>query len=337
MGQPPIYTTEPMITRALAAEIRHDPGRFVELLRQRTGRRDLGEVPLVRCEGIELIDVELTFGTADDPLIVGIEAKLDHALTREQVDRQLARIPHVVVLLPDIRDTPSWVHDDARLSSISWAEALGCFNGPRLTEADIASIPLQKRHVERHFQQLPLIANPLTGWFVSIERNGAGLPAILMTSPRLPDGRELRCQLQMVGRSMPQSLSDARFEYFLGVSIEDEEVEFPDPATIETAPAWITSLRSLRDEVIADGIEDLLIDTSRPGTGRSLYGKRKLQLITKYAPDSTWIAKGYRDWALGVKSKKVDIDRLDKIAKLLAGLAARWFEVEFQRQQDSGR
>ena len=337
MTRIPIYTSEPMVTRALAAEMRHDPKRFVELLHQRTGLSGIRGIPQMRCEGVELIDIELTFATSGEPLIVGIEAKFDHALTREQIDRQLSRLAHVVVLLPDEGDTPQWVLEHDRLSSMTWTEALACFSESRLSAEDVGSIPLQKRRIERRLERLPLVLAPPQGWFVQVARNGAGLPAILMTSPRLPDGSELRAQLQVVGRSMPQDLEGVRFEYFLGVAIEDEETAFPDPEKVEAAPAWIVSLRNLRDKVLVNDLDSLLIDTSRPGAGRSLYGKRKLQLITKHAPDSTWIAKGYRDWALGVKSRKVSVDRLEDLASLLEELATRWFEAESQRQMNASR
>lgn len=333
MAALPIYTTEPMVTRALGAEIRHDPQRFVELLRRLTGLEGVNGIPVVRCEGAELIDVELTFGPSGAPLTVGIEAKLDHALTKAQVDRQLEQLAHVVVLVPADEDVPDWVHEHSRLSGMTWAEALSCFTGSRLTVEDIASIPLQKRQIERRFQQLPLVRQPPLGWFVSIERNGAGLPAVLVTSPKLPDGRELRAQLQVVGRGMSKEAGTVRFEYFLGISIGEEEAEFPDPDVVDTPPKWIASLTCLRDEVIGNQGETLLIDQSNPRAGKSIYGPRKIGLIKRFAPESIWLAKGYRDWALGAKSKKVDLGRLDDVSSTLSKLALDWFAAEEARQQ----
>lgn len=57
----PIYTTEPMVTRALATEIRHDPASFVRHLENRARLRSFGAFDQVRCEGDERIDVLLEF------------------------------------------------------------------------------------------------------------------------------------------------------------------------------------------------------------------------------------------------------------------------------------
>ncbi len=333
MSQVPIYTTEPMVTRALAAEIRHAPETFVRLLAKRSGATEIKGTPAVRCEGVELTDVELTFPAGANSFVVGIEAKLDHALTQGQIVRQLAALDHVIVLLPSELDVPEWVSTTERLSVLTWGEALGCFGGSRLTLADISSIPLQKRQVERVLQGIPLVTRPLDSWFTAVERNGAGMPAVLMTSPELPNGREIRAQVQVVGRRLAADVSKTRIEYFLGISVKDNEADFPDSSVVDHEPGWITSLKTLRDVLASDGGDTFRIDQRRPGAGKSLNGKRKLALINRHAPESTWIAKGYRDWALGVKSQKVALNQAAEISSLLGELASRWFVKELERQQ----
>lgn len=103
MTQTTIYRTEPMATRALGAEIRHDHERFVQLLERVSGKQ-LGSFEKVECEvphkdvetewGTVRLDVQLTF----DSGLVGIEAKLDHELTERQVDAQLEALGDTGVL-----------------------------------------------------------------------------------------------------------------------------------------------------------------------------------------------------------------------------------------------
>jgi hypothetical protein len=80
LGKSPIYTQETMVTRALAAEIRHSPGPFIQLLEKRTGLTGVGELESIRCEGKADVDLELTFSNLAD-YSLGIEAKIDHELT----------------------------------------------------------------------------------------------------------------------------------------------------------------------------------------------------------------------------------------------------------------
>jgi hypothetical protein len=59
----PIYTTEPMATRALAAEIRHADDEITALLEQRFNLEQgtLNALIDVQCEAIEKIDVLLIY------------------------------------------------------------------------------------------------------------------------------------------------------------------------------------------------------------------------------------------------------------------------------------
>src|SRR5690606_23046405 len=101
---------------------------------------------------------------------------------------------------------------------ITWKEALSTFNGSRLTMQDVLSIKLSKSKVEEILRQLDLGAS-IPGWWVDVQRNGNGNPAIVLHSPALPDGRTLRGQLQVTGRTTPDRLEDVRFEGFFGVEV----------------------------------------------------------------------------------------------------------------------
>ncbi len=63
-----------MVTRALAAEIRHDASRFLELLYARSGEATFGRLQTVTCEAEQNIDVKLEFDReGSSPYRVGIE------------------------------------------------------------------------------------------------------------------------------------------------------------------------------------------------------------------------------------------------------------------------
>lgn len=326
-----------MATRALAAEIRHDPSRFLELLRKQTGLSSLPGNPDVRCEGSGLVDVELVFTLGTPVFRVGMEAKLDHEATEEQATSQLTSLRvggadgHLVLLLPRVDDAPRWARNNPSISVITWSETLQSFKDSRLTAEDIDAIPLQKRQVERILTGLPLHLNPPAGWTVKSQRTGSGMPALLLESESSLLGKALRGQLQVAGRPMPTNLEDVRFEYFLGVSIDDPETDLPEPASTGQAPPWLETLIILRDRVIGEQPARYLVNTGRPRAGRSDLGHRKVALAKKFAPESTWLAKGYIDWAIGIKSNKVPREQLGPIAELLGDLAGRWVEVENER------
>ncbi|MFM9735768.1 PDDEXK-like family protein, partial [Streptomyces niveiscabiei] len=81
----------------------------------------LGRLADVRAEhGAEKIDVALTFG--DPEYVVGIEAKFDHTLTEDQVDRELNAANHLVVLLLDRAHAPEWLPKKDRVSVMTWEE-----------------------------------------------------------------------------------------------------------------------------------------------------------------------------------------------------------------------
>lgn len=107
-----IFTTEPLATRALAAEIRHDDTRFVAKLADVVDGGRLGQFTDVRAEyGAQKIDIALHF--TDPQFVVGVEAKFDHTLTEEQVDRELTVADHLVVLLLEKEHAPEWLPQKA--------------------------------------------------------------------------------------------------------------------------------------------------------------------------------------------------------------------------------
>lgn len=215
-----------MVTRALAAEIRHAPESFITFLQEHTGLDGLGELESVRCEGRANVDVELTSRNRAG-YSLGIEAKFDHELTPQQISSELEVHGHLVLVLPSIDAVPRWLAEEDRVIVMTWSEMLDCFTDCRITDEDIDSIPLSKLAVEILLNKLELQDRFPTDWYVRAKRTDGGLPAILVKSPWLPNGRIMVGQLQVSGKSMLATKDDVRLNYSFGVAVDDDDEDFP--------------------------------------------------------------------------------------------------------------
>ncbi|WP_431840013.1 hypothetical protein [Gordonia hongkongensis] len=313
-----------MLTRALAAEIRHAPGNFLNLLAERGGIADLSgaSVERVQCEGAAKIDVvmELVGGRT-----IGVEAKLDHQVTNDQLEAEKREVDDLFLLVLETIDAGD--HADQVRGVITWKEAIGCFPGSRVTMADIDALPPQKVAVERVLRSLaPSIQNLLGDeWFVGVDRGGSGMPAITIRSPHLGDGRQLRGQVQVFGRSMPTAADDLKFEFQVGIQTKPTVEDFAPADQTDSPPAWVVHLERLRDDVLAGNLEEFGIRRGRSGNGRSGLGKYKSALVSKFLPGTSWIARGYWDWSIGPKSEPVDRDGLHDLARRAATLMQQWY------------
>lgn len=325
----PIYTTEPMATRALAAEIRHDHVGLVRLLEARAGGQTFGALKDVRCETENRLDIVLEFADPNDAAYrVGIEAKFDHELTRDQIDKELTNVEALFVLLSSSASVPNWlITDYPKVPVITWDETLATFNEPRLTMQDVVSIKLSKSKVEEILRRLDLGAS-LPGWWVNVERNGNGNPAILLYSPELPDGRTLRGQLQVTGRGTPDRLEDVRFESFFGVEVALTDEHYFDPERSDVVPEWVRSLQRLQLNVLAGNEGRFVISRSAARASRKAVGAHKLALARAHLADTSYLAQGYVDWALGPRTKNFTSDELPELAAITAEVFTEWFAVE---------
>lgn len=338
-----IYRTEPMATRALGAEIRHDDARFVTLL-ERVSGLTLGSLESVDCEvrhpiaseaskrNAVRVDVELRFADADTTRLVGVEAKLDHELTPEQVDEQLSVLGEdgaLFVLVPRKSLAPAWLATRERVWRIDWEETIACFDEPRLRLDDInGEGRLLKTTAEAWLTALAL-DDRLDDWGVVVRRGDSGMPSIVLESRALPGGRAIRGQIQVVGRRMPEHEEDIRFEGFLGISVNGrDEGDFPHPDHAPTAPVWINHLERLHSSVL-NGSPDLARFSKRaPGNGRKEFGDRKSALAAHFLEDERWLAKGYTDWSLGPKTVDHAKDELQDLADLVVRVALGWEAAE---------
>jgi hypothetical protein len=325
----PIFTTEPMATRALAAEIRHHHGDLVRLLEERRGVPSFGNLVGVSCEAAEHIDVELEFDAGDgETCLVGIEAKFDHELTREQIRREAAAMDHLFVLVAHVGAVPAWLAADfPNVGVITWAETLRCFPDSRIALQDIASIRLLKVAVEARLTALRF--DGLEEWSIRTARGGSGMPSLIFQSPMLADARTIRGQLEVAGRRMPDRTEDVRFTSHFGISVPEDAQNYFDPESSDVVPEWIEHLRVLQREVLSGEEDRYRISTRAPGVSARELGRWKTALAVKHLGDDVHLAKGYTDgWAIGPKTHAVPIGELDELAGITAEVFRRWFEAE---------
>ena len=336
-----IYTTEPLATRALAAEIRHEPARFIAKLEDVMGVQLHGRFLDVQAEqGKQKIDVALTF--ADPDFVVGIEAKFDHALTKDQVDRELTVAGHLIVLLLDRAHAPEWVPLRPRVSVMTWEEALACFSDSRLTLAEVRAARSTKSRVEARLRELIGPAQKRLGdeWVIDSQRGGSGMPAVNFYSPWI-EGRQLRAVLQVAQRAMPPANEPIPLRFSVGISVLADHADYPqDPATV---PVWVDSVRRLRTQVIGDRVGDLHLSTRRPSSAhanrRTPNGRahaRKLAIVDRhFSDDERWLTTGYIDWIVGPASERMPLEEVETLAEALVTILEEWFRVELAADANS--
>ena len=320
-----IFRTEPMATRALAAEIRHEHEAFVRFVQSHFGDEDFGRLERVDCEAVGRLDVQLDFTHCR----VGIEAKLDHEISTAQIQKQQAVADRLLVLLPHRDSAPAWLAADyPDVQVIEWAETLACFPGSRITMTDIEADRLPKSTVEAWLTRLH-VEEQLPGWDVEVRRGGSGMPSIVIDSPLLSCGRTLRGQLEVAGRRMPEDIDEVRFIRHTGISVPETPENYFDPAMSSTAPGWIEHLLTLQHEVLNGDEDRLQVNRGVPGTSNRELGRWKLPLAKKYLGQHVHLAKGYTDgWALGPKSNTVGRDGLEDLAASTVEIFSRWFAAE---------
>ncbi|WP_454158157.1 hypothetical protein [Microbacterium lacticum] len=329
-----IYTTEPLATRALAAEIRHDPTAFIAELSKIVDAHTLGRFVDVRAEhGAQKIDIALTF--ADPEYVLAIEAKFDHTLTEDQVDRELTAANHLVVLLLETAHAPEWLQNKTRVSVMTWEEALACFPDSRLTLAEIQAARSGKSAVEARLRQLidPAERRLGAGWRIDSVRGGSGMPAINFYSPDI-DGDQLRAVLQVAQRAMPPAGEAVPLRFSVGISVRADEKSYPsDPLS---SPSWVESVRRLQTRVIGDKLHEFHLSTRRPSsahvsstTANGRAHKRKLAIVDHHFEVSErWLTAGYIDWIVGPASQRMPLEQVDVLAASLVTILEAWYRIE---------
>ncbi|ALG87074.1 hypothetical protein [Gordonia phthalatica] len=315
-----LFTTEPMLTRALAAEIRHAPFQFLREVLLEVGT---DVVDRVECEGVANLDIVVHLASGRT---IGIEAKVNHQLTEEQFEKELEAVDELVLLVLHESDAERFA---SRASVVTWEWLLYCFPDSRLRLEDVLALPAQKVAVERALRPIAAsLAERLgTGWTCEVNRGGSGMSAITIGSPEFADGRQLRGQIQVVGRGMPVNVEDIRYEFHIGIGTDPTRTDFPSAERAEVAPGWVRYLEVLRDDVVAVDRGRYRLRAGRASNGRSGVGKNKSGLVKKFLPGDGWLAQGYYDWALGPKSEPVEVGELDALADTAQELFAAWYDA----------
>lgn len=183
-------------------------------------------------------------------------------------------------------------------------------------------------HVERLLRSLNLEEQFPPGWCIGDQRNASGLPAITISSPRLPDGLQIRSQLQVSGHRMPDTLEEVRVEFHVGIEVSLTDTCFPDPARTTRAPAWVGHLKRLRDDVLNGQIEDYGLRANPARNGKGPIGARKVPLARKFlGNDNLWLVVGYCTWALGPRTEATTIAELSDLAGRGVRLTQAWYDA----------
>lgn len=325
-----VFTTEPELTRALAAEIRNEPSQFQQLLAELLAQ-PLDDITQIACEEKERLDLVLTCCSGNETKRIGIEAKCDHVVTPKQLEREKEVVDYLLLLVLDKRDAEPYREKVDGV--MTWEETLGCFHRSRLTSWDLDHIPAQKRTVERLFNEvLPSMRRILTEseWGIEINRNGSGMPHIDIVSHKFVkiNGKEkqIRGNIQVAGRGKIQSLENVRLQCFVGIAInEDDSEDFPRALTT-SEPAWIIALKQLDAEVLqSDGEERYPELAFRKTPGRRRKNIPHMgELVDRYLSKQRYLIKGYAGWAFGARSQPFAISDLEDNAKKAANLFKIW-------------
>ena len=314
-----LYTSEPQLTRALAAEFRHDPKVTERYFSSLLGVK-LGELTDVRCEKDKRVDILLKF----EHKIIAIEAKIDHAISDDQIERESKVADYLMLLLLDADDAAEYRDQVAHV--LTWKEVLSEFPDARVLLSDVESLPTLKVQVERVLRKTLRNMTIPDGWYLEVNRGDSGMPGITVKSPELPNGDWLCGQIQVIGWEMPLSFNDIHLEYYAGTHVEETDECYP-PLDSNDLPSWVTNARVLYETVLDGNPSTFDLKTNKPGTSRLPFGPLRKDLTTKYLADAPWLAQGYIDTAIGVRAHPKPISEIDDLADAAMRLFTAWFDA----------
>jgi hypothetical protein len=343
-----LFSQETHACRALAAEIRHDPVAFSSLLEEACNLR-AGDILGVELELARNAKLDLVLGTSSGGSI-GIEAKFDHEISMEQIQREKSAVDKLVLLVLSRQDVPARVH--AMVDGVlTWKEAIAAFKDSRLTEADVEFVASRasKSKLRRSFHRVletedaGLTADLTTeGWRIVSESGNSGRPAILIESPEWESGRRLVAQIE--GDRQAVAVLRRRVQATVGVTLFADEQEMP----LGREPAWADPLRTLAslwdavdanslvfpldneaqrvtDETIRKAVESGKSEAYVEGRRR---GQRKAELARQAGVPLMYV-KGYSDSYIGMKSRKSPEAELPILyEELLSHMQEWWTAVD---------
>jgi hypothetical protein len=275
----PLFVNETHVTRALAAEIRHAPDasrRFIETI---IGA-DLPSLSGVSVEEKRYgkVDVRAQFGT----ISVGLEGKIAHELGLAQVEREIASLDYLILVVDELGDVRRGL--PAGVFVTTWVCLLSMFDSPRLRIDDISELAESTKLTMRRKLEAAVrnTAHPLLASHEEAP-TARGFPSITLKSflmPKLFDS-QLMAQLQNVGSGY--------FQTTLGI--------VTDAPDVNDRPSWVAAML-----VCGPRIEQLVgegpFEIEFAATGKA---ERKQLALQNGLP--LWHAKGYTDY-VGIKTVK---------------------------------
>lgn len=314
-----IFTSEPQAMRAVAAEFRANPKITEKMLSQVTGRT-LGSLQSVRCEASdhENLDVLLVF----DNGVVGIEGKIGHLVTEEQLVRERATVDALLLLCKERIDVERELLQHVT-AVVTWEDILNEFPNSRITVKDIDMVEDANRRTRNLFRglDLELIFSEFEGWEYRLTQGNTGFPSIDIYGPDFigSDGTTRYFVAQI---EPERSGSERKFASTIGVRVYSDEFDI----NVETEPEWVGILKKL-----GPVWEDALVATLAPisqhrSGGSSQTAVRKKELAEKFGLPSKY-AKGYTDSYLGVKTSKVNKENLSELVKVTIAALKKGSEV----------
>ena len=314
-----LYTSEPQLTRALSAEFRHDPKATERYFSSLLGVK-LGELTDVGCEKDQRVDILLEF----EHKTIAIEAKIDHEISEDQLERESEVADYLMLLVLDVDDAEDYQDMVARV--LTWDKTLSEFPEPRILLSDVESLRTIKVQVERVLRKTLKKMTIPDGWYLEVNRGDSAMPGITIESPELPNGDWLCGQIQVTGRKMPLSFNDVHLEYYAGTHVQETDECYP-PLDSNNVPSWVTNARLLYESVLEGDPSTFDLKTNKPGTSQRPLGQLRRDLTMKYLADAPWLAQGYINWSLGVRANPKPISEIDDLADAAMRLFTAWFDA----------
>lgn len=317
-----LFTTEPMVVRALAAELRHDPERARTILGRAVGV-DLASLTEIHCESSDHgnLDIITTFGVET----VGIEAKIAARVSLEQLLKEAATVTHLVLLVKDEVDVPQEAKRLRNISVCTWRDLLDGLVEARVTIDDVDAINDFKR-VNRAMLNEVMPSELPEGWTTESKDGESGSPSLVLYSPEVVAGREIVVLIE-ADRKSPHT--PGRFLANVGVRVSLEDFD----AVPAQEPDWVLVLRHL-----GPALESRLRGTTaalstNPGHRTGPRGHVKMDTAEKYGLPKHY-ATGYVTSCVGMRTPILDASQeAHRLQDMVEALLPAVFETVGQMQQ----
>lgn len=313
-----IFTTEPEANRALGAELRACPEETRQFFSSRLDI-ELGLLTEVAMERSH-IDLVVRFGDVE----VGIETKIGHIVTLEQLEREKSKVQHLVLIVEHLNDITIELPEG--VVPTTWGDILPIFPNARLTLSDIELLSAKSSlRTRRIFQELARnhVSADVKVWE---ESGSAGRTSLMVATSRSPQlgGSYIFGQVESADRGKSND-----YVATIGISLSESDLDDSD-----SPPAWIEALMRcgpLVESLAARGDRDenrpqIRISQHR-GVASTPRGPNLRYVLANRHGLPTRFAKGYSDSYVGFKTV-----RTEHVAVLaeeaISWIRAMWDELE---------